>query len=176
MRVAFVDTGDTSPVSFWWRTGAGVFASSFDHVVKVKSRDDFYEKLAGFAGHGPVDAQLWSHGRAGQPLINGKALDPKRSEWRGLKGGSIWFRACDVADSLAGQTFMSEIVKHDVSAVAHLVLTGSLMCQSYLVGLRPHQLPWWDVGEVKGGSAPWLPHTVLATQMTLPSWAFDRGF
>jgi hypothetical protein len=57
---------------------------------------------------------------------------------------------------------------------AHLPLTGTAACQSYLVGVKAMARPWWSALLKPKDSRPWYPHTVTALHMRLPKWKLEQ--
>jgi hypothetical protein len=73
-----------------------------------------------------------------------------------------------------GHKFAEILSNRGIDSVGHLAVIGKMAMQSYLVGLRDGEKPWWSDKLKPNGSAPWSPHTVTALSMDLPSWAFEK--
>ena len=174
MRLLLVDDVSMGTAAFAWRAASYVFASSFDVVVRCNRTADVYNTLSRYSGR-LRHVQLWGHGAPGKPLIDGQPLDERNVAWAACKGATVWFRMCHVACGDEGKRFMRGLGQWGASPVAHLALIGPLLSQSYLVGLDAYCAPWWPSKLRSETSAPWLPRTVPAVQMTLPLWAFEPG-
>lgn len=145
-----------------WRT----YAATFPRSQGVRSWEDVAAVLlANPSSH----AQVWGHGVAAAPLIDG---DPPPRDFPWGMAESFWFRSCSVANGPKGRAFM-EKVGQEADAVAHLGIIGTWGVQSRLVGIRQLQPAWWgDEVDKNERSAPWLPRTIISTRRTIPRWAF----
>lgn len=174
-RILLYDDVDTSPAGLAWRAAVFLYGGSFDVVVPCVSVNSVYRVLRERADD-IEHMQVWGHGLPGKPLIALQPLDETRNEWIGARGASVWFRSCRVASTYAGQQFMNGLAQWGISPVAHLSkIGGTLLSQSYLVGIHDGARAWWPVDLLPNNSMPWAPRTVPVTRMTLPSWTFERG-
>lgn len=175
MRVLIVDAVEPGLLGQSWRVGARLFRRHFDRVFLVRSANEAHDVLLGLRAGEVSAAQVWSHGRHGQPLIARRPLDPTHPCWRACEGGSVWFRACHVMAGRRGHAFATQLARQGVDVAGHLGVIGTWGVQSYLVGLRAGERPWWDPAlSDTGPSRPWQPRTVPVTEMQLPQWAFEH--
>lgn len=118
-------------------------------------------------GAGPIaEIQFWGHGRWGQALIAGEALDLRAlSPGHALHGplGQVrarlapdalwWFRTCETFGTEAGQRFAAAFAGHLGCRVAgHTHVIG--VWQSGLHSLRPGETPSWSITEGVRGPGP----------------------
>lgn len=171
--ILFVDKTEGGFLGASWKTGATMFSKAFTFVKLVSSVQEVYDSLAQIPTK--IDhAQVWGHGSAGEPLIAGVPLVATSDAWKKLNGGSLWFRSCYTMLGVAGQRFALKMTEHGVSVAGHLCIIGPWAMQSYLVGIKPGQRPWWSTALHPGPSTPWAPRTVSAVRMGLPQWAFKE--
>lgn len=173
-RLLIIDAAEKSFVGLSWKAGVALFRKNFDVVVEATTVDVFYDTLDSFKVGQISEAQLWGHGSPGRPLIASKSVDENHPSLDALKGARIWFRSCNVMQGTEGHKFAEILSGRGIDSFGHLALIGNMAMQSYLVGLRDGQKPWWSENLKPSGSAPWAPRTVTALTMNLPSWAFEK--
>lgn len=142
MRVVALDATDR--LTPFWRLGSLV--SGADLVVRAASWEDVYDALAPLAG--VRDLQIWGHGFSGAPVIDGRRVDLLElgRAWHPAAGAVVWFRSCEVAKGVTGQTFMRDAARVlGCSVVGHCAVISSPnpLWQREIAGLRPGQEPWW---------------------------------
>lgn len=165
-RLLIYDATDKSYIGQSWRVGAFLFQGLFDSVVGVK---DIQEARDAFGDQGNWwdEIQIWGHGAAGAPMIGRSSFRPDE-KWR---ASLVWFRSCYVLRGQAGYEFAFDMAQTGTAVAGHTRLIGPWGMHSGLYALHENQDPWWSIHD-KGGSAPWLPRTIPATEMELPPWAF----
>lgn len=146
MKVLVLD--DTDQLSIFWRLGSLI--SGADVVIRASSWADAYAWLTALERKPePLHLQVWGHGFSGAPLIDGLRVHlPALSRALGplTPDDTVWFRSCDVARGVGGQTFMFAAANTlGCSVIAHcaVVSAPNPLWQREVVGLRPKQQPWW---------------------------------
>lgn len=183
LKIAVIDIGEKAfsktklgipvpTVAFWWRLGGKMFSWAFDYVFYVKDAEEFWDVLRAFKPGEVDEAQLWSHGGPGRPIVNHVALAADHPAWSNIKGADFWFRSCSVAAEAAGVRFMTALSLRGLSPVAHLAIIGAWAMQSHTVGLKAGSLPTWPVEDRELHSAPWAPRTIPAFWMWIPNWVW----
>jgi hypothetical protein len=186
MKLLILDNSTNDSLTRWWRIGARLFARHFDDVIYALSYRGLLEALEKRAQEGEKydEIQYWGHGTPGEVYLGGTPITYHFVEAlaKVVSGPKavVWFRVCSYAAGEAGQRLMqrdSRALGCRLAAFTHII--GSWGFQSGLHVIEADGAPAWPKTEGiaatgKGlQSAPWLPRSVPAIAMSLPSWAFD---
>ena len=107
------------------------------------------------------ELHVWSHGRAGAPLIAGQPVELFKLTQSLPNLVGVWWRSCSVHRGAAGHAFAKGCARHGFISVGHtkLISTPLPWRQKSICAYTPNELaagidPWWsDQGdELRGCS------------------------